>query len=258
VTLIVFPQRYLMPHAALRPGAGGGAWTPASLASPYAYWDVSVLSSLFQERTGGGTTPSAVDGVVGTIRDLTGNSRHLEARADGQRAILRTAGGLYYLQFDGSDDAYTIAGLSPGTTVAMGGAWTKRATYVNFTQTFGFLTTGLTNVATFLLGKSNTGDNSGLWADGGYRVSASVTSDVTYVEDFSKVGTALSRLRNSEADATYTMGADRSIAGEFNVGFAPAVGNSMYWYGAHVCLGYGAGERDLVRAYWAAKSGVTL
>lgn len=95
-------------------GAGTGGFSPLSL-SPDAWYDPSDLSTLFQER-GGGTTPSVVNGVVGTIRDKSGNGRHLSANTDAARPLLRQSGALYSLQFDGVDDVLTYTGSVGGDT----------------------------------------------------------------------------------------------------------------------------------------------
>lgn len=90
-----------------RSGALGGTFSPLALA-PFAWYDPSALSTLFQERTGASaTTPSAVDGVVGTMLDRSGNGQHVVAPADGSRPILRNSGTLYWLEFDGSNDVLT-------------------------------------------------------------------------------------------------------------------------------------------------------
>lgn len=90
----------------------GGPGFPSSLfagGTPGGLWDISVLSSLYVERTGGGTTPASVDGVVGTIRDLSGNGNHMIAPSDGARAVLRQSGGISYLEADGVDDRYATS-----------------------------------------------------------------------------------------------------------------------------------------------------
>lgn len=62
------------------------------------------LSTVFQERTGASaTTPSTVGDPVGTILDQSGNGTHWTAPADNQRPTLETSGGLYYLDFSGTD-----------------------------------------------------------------------------------------------------------------------------------------------------------
>ncbi len=84
-----------------------GPWTPAQLfaAGQTGCWfDVSDLSTLFVERTGGGTTPASVNGPVGTVRDKSGGGFHWQALTDSGRPTLRQSGPRYYLEFDGVDD----------------------------------------------------------------------------------------------------------------------------------------------------------
>lgn len=100
-----------------RRGGSGSAPAPFSPASLFgggvkgAYFDISDLSTLFEERTGAAaTTAASVDGVVGTVLDLSGNDNHITAPSDAARPILRQAGDLYYLDFDGSDDELRFSG----------------------------------------------------------------------------------------------------------------------------------------------------
>lgn len=75
-----------------------------------ALYDPADLTSLFQEA--GGSTPSVADGPVGRVNDLSGNGNHLLLTgADGSRPTLRTDGGLYWLEYDGTDD-YLIAAFT--------------------------------------------------------------------------------------------------------------------------------------------------
>lgn len=92
-----------------RRGGGSAAFSPLSL-FPYLWLDPSDLTTLFQERTGASaTTPSVVDGVVGTILDKSGNARHLVAPSDAARPLLKNSGALYWLEFDGVDDRMTAS-----------------------------------------------------------------------------------------------------------------------------------------------------
>lgn len=84
----------------------GAPFTPLSLA-PLAWYDVGP-SYCYVER-GGGTTLSSVNGVVGTLRDRSGNAYHLNAPTDAARPLLRNSGALYWLEFDGTDDAMRAA-----------------------------------------------------------------------------------------------------------------------------------------------------
>lgn len=82
------------------------SFTPLDLL-PLAWYDVNP-AYCYVER-GGGTTLSSIDGVVGTLRDRSGNAYHLNAATDAARPILRNSGALYWLEFDGTDDAMRAA-----------------------------------------------------------------------------------------------------------------------------------------------------
>jgi len=93
---------------------GSRAFHPRQLPGLIALYDISDLSSLFVERTGASaTTPAQVGGVVGTVRDLSGNGHHLTAPSDAARPILRTGSGFYWLESDGVDDylRVTLGGI---------------------------------------------------------------------------------------------------------------------------------------------------
>ena len=57
--------------------------------SPVALYDISQLDTLFLDRSATPSTPASIDGVVGTILDLSGNANHLVAADDDYRPILR-------------------------------------------------------------------------------------------------------------------------------------------------------------------------
>jgi hypothetical protein len=73
-------------------------------------------TSLFSDTAG--TTPAEIDGTVAYIKDLSGNGIHLTQSTDGSRAILRSDGTLYWLEFDGLDDFYRHA-LLPAMDTAI-------------------------------------------------------------------------------------------------------------------------------------------
>lgn len=86
------------------------SWGPGRVASVTAFWDVSVLSTLFSDRSATPGTPAVVDGVVGTIKDLGPTGAHLIAPADAARGVLRTDGaGKYWIETDGVDDRYVTS-----------------------------------------------------------------------------------------------------------------------------------------------------
>lgn len=116
---------------ALMSGSVGG-WSPLAL-SPSGLWDVSILSSLYQDRSATPSTPSVVDGVVGTICDQSGAGNHLIAPSDAARGILRQSGSLYWVETDGVDDVYrtnaAFSGLASASEfeVCVGGRVTTAA-----------------------------------------------------------------------------------------------------------------------------------
>lgn len=80
-----------------------GGFNPSSLFPAAGLWfDVSDLSTMFTDTSG--TTPAAVDDAVARINDKSGNGYHATQSTEGKRPILRESGGLYYLDFDGTDD----------------------------------------------------------------------------------------------------------------------------------------------------------
>jgi len=93
---------------------GPAPFSPASLFSngeEGAWYDISDLTTLFEED---GTTPASVDGVVGKVLDKSGNGNHLVQTTSTKCPILRkTAGDLYYLEFDGVDDGLETASNIP-------------------------------------------------------------------------------------------------------------------------------------------------
>lgn len=101
-------------------GAPVAGFDPADLFSTEAggFYNINDTSTLFQERTGASaTTPSTVNTVVGTIRDLSGNDNHLTAPSDNARGILRVDGnGKYYIEMDGIDDTYVCASFCSFST----------------------------------------------------------------------------------------------------------------------------------------------
>lgn len=95
----------------LLPSSGGAAFSPLSLfasGEKGAWYDPSDLATMFQNSNG--TTAVAVGDPVGYIADKSGNAQHWIQATAGNRPILRqTAGGLYYLEFDGAADSLSTA-----------------------------------------------------------------------------------------------------------------------------------------------------
>ncbi len=86
-------------------GSGAAAFSPATLFTggvQGAWYDPSDLSSMWQDSAG--TVPAAVDSPVGKINDKSGNGNHATQATTARKPILRQAGAVYYLEFDGVDD----------------------------------------------------------------------------------------------------------------------------------------------------------
>lgn len=88
-------------------GGGTQAFVP-SLLSPFAWYDPSDVSTLFQDAAG--TTPITASGQpVRRMNDISGNGFHLIAPSDPARPTYQTAGGLHWLESDGVDDVMSVA-----------------------------------------------------------------------------------------------------------------------------------------------------
>ena len=82
-------------------------WVPNDMFDPGAKWvwyDIQDTSTLFADTAG--TTPASVDGAVRRINDKSGNGAHLTTFALSQSPILRLSSGVYYLEFDGTNDCF--------------------------------------------------------------------------------------------------------------------------------------------------------
>lgn len=84
-----------------------------------AFYDFSRSETLFSDRSGTPATPASVDGVVGTVLDLSGNGYHMIAPSDSARGTLRSDGRRRWIEFDGVNDEYVVndtSALNFGTT----------------------------------------------------------------------------------------------------------------------------------------------
>lgn len=105
-----------LPGAALAGRGGAGVPSVESL-SPVIWYDVSDLSTLFEDRAG--TTPASVDGLVGMMHDLSGNDHHAVAVSDPARPTLRQSGSSYWLEFSSVHRMKTgaLSVTAPRTTI---------------------------------------------------------------------------------------------------------------------------------------------
>jgi hypothetical protein len=102
--------------------AGVPSYSPLSLfdAGEQGVWyDPSDFSTMYQDNLG--VTPvTAVGQTVGRIEDKSGNGNHATQATAASRPILRqTAGGLYYLEFDGTDDFLVTGNIDFSATDEM-------------------------------------------------------------------------------------------------------------------------------------------
>jgi hypothetical protein len=100
----------------------GGAFSPRKLFTSGvagAWYDPSDFSTLFQDNAG--TTPVTATGQsVGRILDKSGNANHAtQATAASKPTLQQTAGGLYYLSFDGSNDSMSTSSINFSSTDKM-------------------------------------------------------------------------------------------------------------------------------------------
>lgn len=94
---------------------------------PTVLYDISDLSTLFSDRSATPSTPASVDGVVGTVLDLSGNGNHLVFPSDAARPILRQSDIYYYLELDGVDD--WALPLNTQTAVPLTATWSHVGAY---------------------------------------------------------------------------------------------------------------------------------
>ena len=102
---------------------GASIWTPADLFSGQeGFWFAPNPSTCFTDT--GRTTAAGVGDAVAAITDLSGNGNHATQSTVSQRPILRQSGALYYLEFDGVDDAMatgTVDATAENTVVLSAG-----------------------------------------------------------------------------------------------------------------------------------------
>lgn len=113
---VVWYRDYILKYD---PDAAPSPFTPASLfaSGEEGIWLEPSPSTCFTDT--GGTTAASVGDPVARINDSSGNGNHATQGTLASRPILRqTGGGLYYLEFDGTDDALATPSVDlSGTAV---------------------------------------------------------------------------------------------------------------------------------------------
>ncbi len=105
---MIFRQvsRSISRPANLQISGAQGLFSPVSMFSAGeqgAWYDPGDISTLFQDAEG--VIPVTASGqVVGRMLDKSGRGNHATQSTAGSKPILRNAGGLWYLEFDGVDD----------------------------------------------------------------------------------------------------------------------------------------------------------
>ena len=98
--------------------SGAASWTPADLflgGEQGVWYDPSDMSTMFQDSAG--TTPVTAAGQpVGLILDKSGNGNHALQTTAASRPLLQTSGGLWWLEFDGVDDALSTESVDFSAT----------------------------------------------------------------------------------------------------------------------------------------------
>lgn len=107
----------------LTAGGGGGQSLLQQVIAlgPTALYDISQLSSLYADRSATPSVPASVGGVVGTVKDLSGNNNHQIMGADVSRPELKND-DFYYLDYDGVDDGGIFSGGLPTNFTLVVGA----------------------------------------------------------------------------------------------------------------------------------------
>jgi hypothetical protein len=93
-------------------GGAASLEAPETISGLQAWYDPSDLSTMWKDTAG--TDPVTADGdAVARIDDKSGNARHLTQGTAANRPLYKTAGGLHWLQFDGTNDQLSVnsAGL---------------------------------------------------------------------------------------------------------------------------------------------------
>lgn len=219
-----------------------------------AWYDPSDLSTLWQDTAG--TTPVTADGQsVARIDDKSGNGLNLLQATAGLRPLYKTAGGLHWLEFDGTDDRLTVGSGIAGAsqTVGLAGAnptGTAGCPYASSTASadrLGFRLDG----SALSVGHYN---GSAWLAKSG---AGSTTSNVLLGEIVKSVSTALRVNAAAQSGTTVPFGAGVAVT-------ALGANNSANFFPGRIygllqiARALSAAERDELEAYLAEKAGITL
>lgn len=227
---------------------GSGGFSPLSL-SPHLWLDPSDLTTLRQERTGASaTTPSVVDGVVGTMLDKSGNGHHVVAPSDAARPILRSSGAMYWLELDGSDDTLAVS-------YALAQPWDRISAWRILTKTNGRRLLGASGGVGQIFTEGGAAEDLHMFSGAELTIATTPNQDVDFI---------LTE-RHSGANSRGAIDAGSYVTG--NAGASDATGfiitgadpiNSRFYGAVKVARALMDAETTQLRTYLAAKQGRVL
>lgn len=216
--------------ATLFVGSGKGVW-----------FDPSDLSTMWQDS--GGTVAAAVDSPVGKINDKSGNGNHWVNTGGTDRPVLRSAGGLYWLEFDGVNDTFVTA---PTTWAATSDCFAA----IQSTDTQYLVYSDMDNTSAFV----------GVAQDGNAGAQHLGVGTPTILVDGATAGATRDTLHDAITGATPRVFEADGAAIAFNrllFGNYVSFEFAGKFYGGIICPA-NAGERARVRTYLGNKAGITL
>jgi len=233
------------------------------------WYDPSNLSTVFQDAAG--TIPGAVGQPVGRILDISGNGNHASQAVSGDRPILRSSGGLYWLEFvAGVNDELRTSNFltnSLGFYCVAGLSMDSRSGGGTINMLFGVGAKGAGNTANDVMGMAERTD---VVQDivGAQRIGSSLTVGNATARNFYSIGNALvgecyqesgliaARVNNNTQVTSGYAPNDSPVA---NNSLAIQSNNAMKFFGGiFVKREVDDSMKSLCRQFLAAKSGVTL
>jgi len=222
-----------------------------------AYYDPSDSSTVFQDAAM--TTPAGDGDPVGAIMDKSGNGNHITQSTAASRPALRNVGGLWYLEFDGTDDFLACAPILTGTqTAVMGGIARRDLSEIEacFVQDHSGVGRAV-YVPTRTVGNTKMG-----YVDGSAVNVSTPTQDTNpHVYSWVRDGGAMEMRFDGIADSfTGNSTAAHSETDDFEIGRRDATAEStVNIYGVVVVSDLlTSGEVDTAESWLAEKTGVTL
>lgn len=235
VTIFRPGQRLVIPSQSVQvwsPAASGG-FLPSSLPDLWAWWDVSTLSTLYQDSAG--STPVTTNGdPIGYIADRSGNDRYVRQTGATSTRPTYTIGaqnGLPAASFDGGDYLDSVAAVDsiPLTIVGAG----RRSSTVGVSMGIVSNFHATNNGARFSFGSANT-----LFASIATPLTNRNSGATTYAANAPYIGGARFNTTESAvmANGVITMGAHTATAVSNIVSFGRlSVNATSSLYSGYIC-----------------------